>query len=64
MNLRELDATIQRHVSYNQQILLCVSMTTEVAVSLAEQGDVQQVVDASNLLLHCYENISRSYWLK
>ncbi len=45
MNLRELDATIQRHVSYNQQILLCVSMTTEVAVSLAEQGDVQEVAD-------------------
>ncbi len=44
MNLRELDATIQRHVAYNQQILLCVSMTTEVAVSLAEQGDDQEVV--------------------
>lgn len=52
MNLRELDATIQRHVAYNQQILLCVSMTTEVAVSLAEQGDDQEARNKFNN--NCY----------
>lgn len=65
MNLRELDATIQRHVAYNQQILLCVSMTTEVAVSLAEQGDDQEVEEMNNniylqILLTCYGALSLS----
>jgi hypothetical protein len=43
MNVREIEALIQKHMNHNQAILLCITMTTEVAISLEEQGDHKKV---------------------
>jgi hypothetical protein len=43
MNVREIEALIQKHMNHNQALLLCVTMTTETAIALEEQNDHQKV---------------------
>jgi hypothetical protein len=45
MNVREIEALIQKHMNHNQAILLCVGMTTETALALEQQGDHKKVAE-------------------
>lgn len=43
MNARDLDQIIEKHKQHNDQITHCMTMTTELAVALEEQGEEELV---------------------
>jgi hypothetical protein len=54
MNVREIEALIQKHMNHNQALLLCVTMTTETAIALEEQNDYQKVSFCFQVLDHYF----------